>query len=63
MVKGDTHMPDFAAIAGLLGNIKSVFDFVAGTTGSISGWNGEKGTGTLLEALFSGSGAGGAESA
>lgn len=28
-------MPDFGAIASLLGNVKSVFDFVAGTTGSL----------------------------
>ena len=31
-------MPDFAAIAGLLGNIKSIFDFTAGITGSLSGF-------------------------
>ena len=50
-------MPDFAAIAGLLGNVKSVFDFVAGTTGSVANWDNleGKGTGALLEALFSGS--------
>lgn len=49
-------MPDFAAIAGLLGNVKSVFDFVAGTTGSLSGFNTPKtGPVALFETLFAGS--------
>lgn len=49
-------MPDFGAIAGLLGNVKSIFDFVAGTTGSLAGFNEpEKGPAALFEKLFSGS--------
>lgn len=49
-------MPDFNAIAGLLGNVKSVFDFLAGTTGSVSGFNKpDSGPAALLETLFSGS--------
>ncbi|HMT50319.1 hypothetical protein [Dietzia sp. UBA5065] len=49
-------MPDFGAIAGLLGNVKSIFDFVAGTTGSLSGFNKpETGPAALFETLFSGS--------
>ena len=56
MVKGDTHMPDFAAIAGLLGNIKSIFDFTAGITGSLSGFTQGQGqspsTWENIEALF-----------
>lgn len=49
-------MPDFGAIASLLGNVKSVFDFVAGTTGSVSGFNDpDGGPAMLFETLFSGS--------
>lgn len=49
-------MPDFGAIAGLLGNVKSVFDFVAGTTGSLAGFNKpDTGPAALVDALFSGS--------
>ena len=52
-------MPDFGAIAGLLGNVKSIFDFVAGITGSVAGFrsgNAEKpGPAELFEVLFSGS--------
>lgn len=51
-------MPDFAALAGLFGNIKSVFDFVAGTTGSLSGFTSDKGAVGQFEQLFSGSSAG-----
>ena len=49
-------MPDFAAIAGLLGNIKSIFDFTAGITGSLSGFTQGQGqspsTWENIEALF-----------
>ncbi|GAA1740245.1 hypothetical protein SAMN06265174_103128 [Dietzia kunjamensis subsp. schimae] len=51
-------MPDFGAIAGLLGNVKSIFDFVAGTTGSLAGFvstDAAKNPVTLIETLFSGS--------
>lgn len=51
-------MPDFAAIAGLLGNVKGVFDFVAGTTGSLAGFNKpDTGPAALFESLFAGSSA------
>lgn len=49
-------MPDFGAIAGLLGNVKSIFDFVAGITGSLSGFNDadpdDMGPAALFDALF-----------
>lgn len=45
-------MPDFGAIASLLGNVKSVFDFVAGTTGSLAGFDGTMET---FDSLSSGS--------
>ena len=48
-------MPDFSAIAALLGNIKGVFDFTAGVTGSLSGFEGDKGPVVLFETLFAGS--------
>lgn len=51
-------MPDFGAIANLLGNVKSVFDFVAGTTGSLANFENPdplKGPVAAFEALFSGS--------
>ena len=51
-------MPDFSAIAALLGNIKGVFDFTAGITGSLSGFEGTEakpGPAMLFEQLFAGS--------
>lgn len=54
-------MPDFGKIAGLLGNVKSIFDFVAGTTGSLAGFDGtdaKPGPAQFFDALFSGSSAG-----
>ena len=52
-------MPDFGAIAGLLGNVKSIFDFVAGITGSLSGFDSDDptkpGPANLFDDLFSGS--------
>lgn len=50
-------MPDFGAIAGLLGNVKSIFDFIAGTTGSLAGFGGEDGAPALIEGLLGGSSA------
>lgn len=51
-------MPDFGAIAGLLGNVKSIFDFIAGTTGSLAGFanpDPTKNPADIFESLFSGS--------
>lgn len=51
-------MPDFGAIAGLLGNVKSIFDFVAGITGSLAKFENpdpKEGPVAAFEALFSGS--------
>lgn len=45
-------MPDFAAIAGLLGNVKGIFDLIGGVTGSLSKTDGNL---DLLESLFAGS--------
>ena len=45
----------FGILSDLLGNIKGVFDFTAGVTGSLSGFEGDKGPVVLFETLFAGS--------
>lgn len=50
-------MPDFGAIAGLLGNVKSIFDFIAGTTGSLAGFGEPTGAPALIEGLLGSSAA------
>ena len=50
-------MPDFGKIAGLLGNVKSIFDFIAGTTGSLAGFGTEAGAPAIFEKLLGGSSA------
>ncbi|MDV8001596.1 hypothetical protein [Rhodococcus sp. IEGM 1408] len=46
-------MPDFSAIAKLLGGAKDILDFVAGITGSVGGF--ETGVTGPIEGLLSGS--------
>ena len=50
-------MPDFGKIAGLLGNVKSIFDFIAGTTGSLAGFGTDKGAPALIEGFLGSSAA------